>query len=90
MLEKSCYFHIIIMKPDITMQQFCNKISRAVLQQLWAGLGAQQVALTLTNWESPSLEPTKTTPLSRYVRHSAIEVCRRDRKKTTFVQNIAS
>lgn len=29
---------------------------------------------TLTSWESPSLDPTNTTPLSRYVRHSAIEV----------------
>lgn len=29
---------------------------------------------TLTSWESPSLDPTNTTPLSRYVRHSAMEV----------------
>jgi hypothetical protein len=30
--------------------------------------------LTFTSWESPRRDPTNTTPLSRYVRHSAIEV----------------
>ena len=33
--------------------------------------------LTLTSCESPNLEPMNTTPLSRYVRHSAIEVCKK-------------
>lgn len=36
--------------------------------------GRRKRLLTFTSWESPRRDPTNTTPLSRYVKHSAIEV----------------